>query len=89
MENIDRNQDDVILAHVPMKVGRAARRSRGVAGVHHFLAPVRKPNLICSLHEIDDGGAIFVTMDTNVAAWLNREHAHPELPASHALDLGA
>lgn len=87
LENIDRDQDHVIFADVAVIVRRAAGRSRGIARMQYLLAAVSEPNLVRSLHEIDDGRPVFVAMDSDVAAWLDSEYAHPKLPAGHAFDL--
>src|SRR6185437_8831461 len=52
------------------------------------LAAVGEPNLVCSLHEIDDGGPILVAMQSDVTTWFDGKDAHSKFPAGHAFDLG-
>ena len=53
------------------------------------LAAIGEPNLVCSLHEIDDGGPILVAMQSDVTTWFDGKDAHSKFPAGHAFDLGA
>jgi hypothetical protein len=47
-ENVDRDQDDVVLADVAVVVRRTAGRRRRIAGVQYLLAAVGEANFVCS-----------------------------------------
>lgn len=86
MKDIDGNQNDVVLADVAMVVRGVLGGCRCIPGMQDFLGSLRLTNFVGSLYAVDHCWPIFVAVNTNIAARLDREHAHPQLPTRHTLN---
>ena len=56
----------------------------GIAGVKGFRRAVAVGDRVGALLKDHDGGPVLVIVQPDMAAWLDLEHAKPELPAGHA-----
>ena len=84
LDQIGSGKEHIVASGVLVAMHRLHALGGGIAGVKGFRRAVAVGDRVGALLKDHDGGPVLVIVQPDMAAWLDLEHAKPELPAGHA-----